>query len=111
MIEIARALPEAAERAKVPGVLKTNTSVVLGGENIIHGDRMLIIEVHGLFDDPIRTPEARMRLASELATEAALRLPIGWSVEVLVYRFNPDVDGFANVLRSEESAESDRLEG
>lgn len=96
-----RALAVAAQqafiKAKVPGITQTERiHVVSNGAQLLAGDRTLVVIVEGLFDTPERTDAIRNDLASRIAKACKGNLPPDWQVEVLVYRFNPQVDAYAS---------------
>lgn len=91
--ELAYALREAAMAVEVPGINTSDlVTVVFGGEQVIEGDKTLIIFVEGLLDRPNRTKEVRDRLAKTLGEAAKPHRPKSWKVEVFVRRFNTDKD-------------------
>jgi len=53
----------------------------------------IIVEVTGLFEKPERTPEVRSRLAKNIGARVEALYPDA-TVEVFIYPFNPEINGF-----------------
>ncbi|MEK6536618.1 MAG: hypothetical protein AABZ63_03955, partial [Actinomycetota bacterium] len=72
-------------------------TVVFGGEIILRNNNVVVVFVEGLFTRRERTKKVRDRLAQEIGNAVKATLPTGWSVEVLVTRFNPEVESYYQV--------------
>lgn len=93
------ALRQACVDAQVPGIDSLDkVTAVLGGHRTFEEDGTLIIVVEGLFDRPDRTKEVRDHLAVLLAQAAGRFEHLSSKIEVLINRFNPEVDSYFEVL-------------
>ena len=103
LAKLAKDLQRACIKARVPGIDSEKlVTVTLGGQQILQEDSTMVVIVEGLFDRTDRTKEIRDRLAELLAKVANHYLRDLWKVEVLIYRFNPEVDSYTELLPESE---------
>ena len=90
--KIAEGLRKAVMAAEVPGIdFVELVTVSFDQGRVLEDDQLLVVEVVGLFDRPDRTKEVRDRLGNKIK---AFINKLGPVAEVLVHRFNPEVDSY-----------------
>lgn len=102
MTDMSDALRKAALEALVPGLNEMQMVTVSFDAGHAHSaqplndDTTCCLVVSALFDIPERTKEHRDRLANSLKDAAKRLLPSEWKVEVVITRFNPEIESFVS---------------